>query len=68
MIIEVVLTLCFLRISHFFTDRKPAFLTAPVQLKEAAELIGLVLAGEPDRSISSSEMAVVKDMRSSSDI
>ena len=54
--------------SHFLTDRKPAFLTAPVQLKEAAELMGLVLTGEEDRSISSSEMAVVKDILSSSDI
>ena len=54
--------------SHFLTDRNPAFLTAPVQLNEAAELIGLVLTGEEDRSISSSEMAVVKDILSSSDI
>ena len=62
------LTLCFLRMSHFLTDRNPAFLTAPVQLNEAAELMGLVLTGEEDRSISSSEMAVVKDILSSSDI
>jgi hypothetical protein len=54
--------------SHFLTDRNPAFLTAPVQLNEAAELMGLVLTGEEDRSISSSEMAVVKDILSSSDI
>ena len=58
----------FLQMSHFLTDRNPAFLTAPVQLNEAAELMGLVLTGEEDRSISSSEMAVVKDILSSSDI
>jgi hypothetical protein len=50
------------------TDKKPAFLTAPVQLKEAAELIGLVLTGDDEWSISSSEMAVVRDILSSSDI
>lgn len=54
--------------SHFLTDKNPAFRTAPVQLKEAAELMGRVLTGEEERSISSSEMAVVKDILSSSDI
>jgi len=39
-----------------------------VQLKEAAELMGRVLTGDEEWSISSSEMAVVNDIRSSSEI
>ena len=39
-----------------------------MQLKEAAELMGRVLTGDEEWSISSSEMAVVNDIRSSSEI
>lgn len=79
-----LLTWCFLRNNHFLTERKPAFLTAPVQLKEAAVLLfalpllyGEVLSMPLLMPLllllllifsSSSDTAVVKDMRSSSEI
>lgn len=60
---------CFLRKSHFLTDKKPALRTAPVQLKEAAaDPVAFALYGDAISPSSSSDMAVVRLILSSSEI